>query len=128
MFSLQLTKQAIDGPIVIKQAGVKFWVGPPLENGFYYDVDLEGQTLTPADFERIEEKMLELARQNNTFIRKEISKADAVRYFGEKKDIYKLDLLERLEDGNITLYTQGNFTDLCRGPHIPQKGTPYITL
>ena len=102
--------------------GVKFWVGPPLENGFYYDVDLEGQTLTPADFERIEEKMLELARQNNTFIRKEISKADAVRYFGEKKDIYKLDLLERLEDGNITLYTQGNFTDLCRGPHIPSTG------
>jgi threonyl-tRNA synthetase len=102
--------------------GVKFWVGPPLENGFYYDVDLEGQTLTPADFERIEEKMLELARQNNTFIRKEISKADAVRYFGEKKDIYKLDLLERLEDGNITLYTQGNFTDLCRGPHIPNTG------
>ena len=102
--------------------GVKFWVGPPLENGFYYDVDLDGQTLTPADFERIEEKMLELARQNNTFIRKEISKADAVRYFGEKKDIYKLDLLERLEDGNITLYTQGNFTDLCRGPHIPSTG------
>jgi len=102
--------------------GVKFWVGPPLENGFYYDVDLEGQTLTPADFERIEEKMLELARQNNTFIRKEISKADAVKYFGDKKDIYKLDLLERLEDGNITLYTQGNFTDLCRGPHIPSTG------
>jgi threonyl-tRNA synthetase len=102
--------------------GVKFWVGPPLENGFYYDVDLEGQVLTPADFEKIEEKMLELARQNNTFIRKEISKADAVKYFGDKKDIYKLDLLERLEDGNITLYTQGNFTDLCRGPHIPSTG------
>lgn len=102
--------------------GVKFWVGPPLENGFYYDVDLEGQTLTPADFEKIEQKMLELARQNNTFIRKEISKVDAVNYFGEKNDIYKLDLLERLEDGNITLYTQGNFTDLCRGPHIPNTG------
>jgi threonyl-tRNA synthetase len=102
--------------------GVKFWVGPPLENGFYYDVDLEGQVLTPADFEKIEQKMLELARQNNPYIRKEISKADAVKYFGDKKDIYKLDLLERLEDGNITLYTQGNFTDLCRGPHIPSTG------
>ena len=102
--------------------GVKFWVGPPLENGFYYDVDLEGQTITPADFEKIEQKMLELARQNNTFIRKEISKTDAVNYFEEKNDNYKLDLIERLEDGNITLYTQGNFTDLCRGPHIPNTG------
>lgn len=102
--------------------GVKFWVGPPLENGFYYDVDLEGQTITPADFEKIEQKMLELARQNNTFIRKEISKTDAINYFEEKNDNYKLDLLERLEDGNITLYTQGNFTDLCRGPHIPNTG------
>ena len=102
--------------------GVKFWVGPPLENGFYYDVDLEGQTITPADFEKIEQKMLELARQNNTFIRKEISKTDAVNYFEEKNDNYKLDLLERLEDGNITLFTQGNFTDLCRGPHIPNTG------
>jgi threonyl-tRNA synthetase len=102
--------------------GVKFWVGPPLENGFYYDVDLEGQAITPADFEKIEQKMLELARQNNIYIRKEISKVDAVNYFEEKNDSYKLDLLERLEDGNITLYTQGNFTDLCRGPHIPNTG------
>jgi threonyl-tRNA synthetase len=102
--------------------GVKFWVGPPLENGFYYDVDLEGNVLTPADFEKIEQKMLELARQNNTYFRKEISKADAISYFTEKQDGYKLDLLERLEDGNITLYTQGNFTDLCRGPHIPNTG------
>jgi threonyl-tRNA synthetase len=102
--------------------GIKFWVGPPLENGFYYDVDLEGQTLTPDDFEKIEQKMLELARQNNTYIRKEISKSDAIAYFKEKGDEYKLDLLERLEDGNITLYTQGNFTDLCRGPHIPSTG------
>ncbi len=101
---------------------VKFWVGPPLENGFYYDVDLNGQTLAPADFEKIEAKMLELARQNNEFIRKEISKADAIQYFTEKGDNYKLDLLERLDDGNITLYTQGNFTDLCRGPHIPNTG------
>lgn len=102
--------------------GVKFWVGPPLENGFYYDVDLNGQVLTPADFEKIEAKMLELARQNNAYIRKEISKADAIAYFKEKGDEYKLDLLERLEDGNISLYTQGNFTDLCRGPHIPNTG------
>lgn len=102
--------------------GVKFWVGPPLENGFYYDVDLEGHVLTPADFEKIEQKMLELARQNNVYVRKEISKADAIAYFSDKKDGYKLDLLERLDDGNITLYTQGNFTDLCRGPHIPNTG------
>lgn len=98
---------------------VKFWVGPPLENGFYYDVDLNGEELSPADFEKIEAKMLELARKNSAYIRKEISKAEAIQYFTEKGDEYKLDLLERLDDGNITLYTQGNFTDLCRGPHIP---------
>jgi len=102
--------------------GVKFWVGPPLENGFYYDVDLNGQSLSTNDFEKIEQKMLELARQNNVYVRKEISKSDAISYFSEKGDQYKLDLLERLEDGNITLYTQGNFTDLCRGPHIPNTG------
>ena len=101
---------------------VKFWVGPPLENGFYYDVDLNGETLAPADFEKIETKMLELARQNNEFVRKEISKADAIKYFADKGDEYKLDLLERLDDGNISLYTQGGFTDLCRGPHIPNTG------
>ena len=101
---------------------VKFWVGPPLEAGFYYDVDLNGAVLTPADFEKIEAKMLELARLNSVFIRKEISKADAIKYFTDKDDSYKLDLLERLEDGNISLYTQGNFTDLCRGPHIPNTG------
>ncbi len=102
--------------------GVKFWVGPPLENGFYYDVDLGGNTLTPADFDKIEKKMLDLARQNNPYIRKEISKSEAVSYFKEKNDEYKLDLLERLDDGNITFYTQGEFTDLCRGPHIPNTG------
>lgn len=102
--------------------GVKFWVGPPLENGFYYDVDLGGQALTPADFEKIENKMLELARKNNPYIRKEISKNEAIAYFKDKNDEYKLDLLERLDDGNITFYTQGDFTDLCRGPHIPNTG------
>lgn len=103
--------------------GVKFWVGPPLENGgFYYDVDLGGNTLTPADFEKIEAKMLELARKNSAYIRKPISKADAIKYFKDKNDEYKLDLLERLEDGQITLYTQGEFTDLCRGPHIQNTG------
>ena len=102
--------------------GIKFWVGPPLENGFYYDVDLGDHILSPLDFEKIEQKMLELARQNNNFIRKEITKVDAITYFTDKNDGYKLDLLERLEDGNITLYTQGNFTDLCRGPHIPNTG------
>ena len=102
--------------------GIKFWVGPPLENGFYYDVDLGDHILSPLDFEKIEQKMLELARQNNNFIRKEITKVDAITYFTDKNDSYKLDLLERLEDGNITLYTQGNFTDLCRGPHIPNTG------
>jgi threonyl-tRNA synthetase len=101
---------------------VKFWVGPPLENGFYYDVDLNGETLTPADFEKIEAKMLELARLNNEYKRIDISKADAIKYFTDKGDHYKLDLLERLEDGNISLYNQGNFTDLCRGPHIPNTG------
>jgi threonyl-tRNA synthetase len=102
--------------------GIKFWVGTPLENGFYYDVDLGDHILSPLDFEKIEQKMLELARQNNNFIRKEITKVDAITYFKDKNDGYKLDLLERLEDGNITLYTQGNFTDLCRGPHIPNTG------
>ncbi len=102
--------------------GVKFWVGPPVENGFYYDVDLGGNSLSPEDFDKIEQKMLELAKQNNNYLRKEISKKEAVSYFTEKKDEYKLDLLERLEDGNITFYTQGNFTDLCRGPHIPATG------
>lgn len=102
--------------------GVKFWVGPPLENGFYYDVDTNGTPISSDDFKKIEDKMLELARQKNEYVRIPISKADAVKYFEEKGDEYKLDLLEGLEDGNITLYRQGNFTDLCRGPHIPNTG------
>lgn len=102
--------------------GIKFWVGPPVENGFYYDVDTGDQPISSDDFKKIEDKMLELARQKNDFQRIPISKADAIAYFENKNDEYKLDLLEGLEDGNITLYKQGNFTDLCRGPHIPNTG------
>jgi threonyl-tRNA synthetase len=102
--------------------GVKFGAGPALENGFYYDIDLGDRTLSSNDFEKIEKKMLELARQKNTYDRSAISKADAVAYFEEKGDEYKLELLEKLEDGNITFYKQGEFTDLCRGPHIPHTG------
>ncbi len=102
--------------------GIKFWVGPPVEHGFYYDVDLGGKTISPEDFKKIEDKMLELARQSNPYIRKEMSKAEAVKYFTEKNDEYKLDILNGLEDGNITFYEQGKFTDLCRGPHIPHTG------
>lgn len=99
--------------------GVKFGIGPPVDNGFYYDIDLGGQAISSDDFKKIEDKMLELARQGNTFERKEISKKDAIEFFTKKGDEYKLDLINELEDGTITLYTQGNFTDLCRGPHIP---------
>lgn len=101
--------------------GVKFWVGPPTVNppGFYYDMDLGDRKLSEEDLAKLEKKMNELAKTNSTYQRKEISKAEAVKYFTEKGDEYKLDLLSNLEDGNITLYSQGNFTDLCRGPHIP---------
>jgi threonyl-tRNA synthetase len=102
--------------------GVKFWVGPPLETGFYYDIDLGGNTINEDDLRRLEVKMAELVKKGETFNRKEISKTDAVNYFTEKGDEYKLDLLSNLKDGEITLYTQGNFTDLCRGPHIPNTG------
>ncbi len=102
--------------------GVKFWVGPPLDNGFYYDIDLGDASITEDDLAKIEAKMVELAKQNNPFIRSEITKSDAVNYFFDKNDEYKLDLLHGLEDGNITFYKQGNFTDLCRGPHIPNTG------
>ncbi|WP_435355117.1 threonine--tRNA ligase [Emticicia sp. SJ17W-69] len=101
---------------------VKFWVGPPLENGFYYDVDTNGETISHDDFKKIEDKMLELARQKNDYVRIPMAKADAIKYFEEKGDEYKLDLLSNLEDGSITFYKQGNFTDLCRGPHIPNTG------
>lgn len=99
--------------------GTKFGIGPPIENGFYYDIEIPDHSLSQEDFEKIEQKMLELARQKNVYARKSVSKADAIAYFAEKGDNYKLDLLKDLEDGTITFYTQGNFTDLCRGPHIP---------
>ena len=102
--------------------GVKFWVGPALDRGFYYDMDLGDKTITEADLSSLEKKMEELAKKNSVFIRKEISKSDAVSYFFEKGDEYKLDLLKGLHDGEITFYTQGEFTDLCRGPHIPHTG------
>ncbi|MBT7653055.1 MAG: threonine--tRNA ligase, partial [Flavobacteriales bacterium] len=102
--------------------GIKFWVGPPIEFGFYYDVDFGEHTFTDAHIPDVEKKMLELAREKSPFIRNSMSKAEAISYFKEKGDEYKLDLLERLDDGTITTYTQGNFTDLCRGPHIPHTG------
>ena len=104
--------------------GMKFAIGPALKDGgFYYDIDAGDRTLSSTDFAKIEAKMKELAKQKNAYNRQEISKADAIAYFKEKGDEYKLELLQDLEDGNITFYTQGNFTDLCRGPHIPHTGS-----
>ena len=102
--------------------GIKLGIGPPIENGFYYDIDFEGIDFDADNLEAIENKMLELAREKKEFVRKDISKADAISYYKEKGDEYKLELIDGLEDGNITFYTQGNFTDLCRGPHIPHTG------
>ena len=102
--------------------GVKFWVGPAIDKGFYYDMDLGDHQITEEDLAKLEAKMAKLAKFNNQYERKEISKADAIAYFKEKGDEYKLDLLEGLNDGEITFYTQGNFTDLCRGPHIQHTG------
>src|SRR5690606_26313404 len=100
---------------------VKFGSGPPIENGFYYDVDLGDRTIGEGDFAAIEKKMKELAARKVTFDRKEVPKAEAIAYFTEKGDEYKLELIEGLNDGEITFYTQGNFTDLCRGPHLPDS-------
>ncbi|PHR27206.1 MAG: threonine--tRNA ligase [Fluviicola sp.] len=102
--------------------GVKLAIGPAIKNGFYYDVDFMDYSIVEKDLEKIEQKMKELAKQKSTFVRKEISKAEAIAYFKEREDPYKLELLEGLEDGTITFYTQGEFTDLCRGPHIPHTG------
>ena len=102
--------------------GTKFGIGPAIENGFYYDIDLGDQEFGSDDFKAIEDKMVELARQKSAYSRKSVAKSDAIAYFTDKQDEYKLELLEGLEDGKITFYTQGNFTDLCRGPHIPSTG------
>lgn len=102
--------------------GVKFWVGPAVEKGFYYDMDLGDRKMNEEDLVALEKKMNELAKQNNSYIRKEMSREEAVQYFTEKGDEYKLDLLQNIQDGGITFYTQGGFTDLCRGPHIPGTG------
>src|SRR5688572_280828 len=116
--SAHLMAEAVEGMF----PGVKFWVGPPLEKGFYYDMDLGDKVIGEEDLRKLEVKMAELAKQNNPYTRKEISKPEAVKYFEEKGDEYKLDLLNGLSDGEITFYSQGNFTDLCRGPHIPSTG------
>ena len=102
--------------------GTKFGIGPAIETGFYYDVDFGDREFSSEEFKKIEEKIMELAKAKSEFIRKEISKTDAINYFQAKGDEYKLDLLESLTDGQITFYEQGNFTDLCRGPHIPNTG------
>ncbi|HEU4472919.1 MAG TPA: threonine--tRNA ligase [Flavisolibacter sp.] len=104
--------------------GAKFWVGPAIEQpqGFYYDIDLGDRSIGEEDLRKLETKMAELAKQNNSYIRKELPKSEAIAYFADKGDEYKLDLLQNLEDGGISFYTQGGFTDLCRGPHIPSTG------
>jgi threonyl-tRNA synthetase len=102
--------------------GVKLAIGPPVKNGFYYDVDFMDYTFTEKDLEKVEQTMKELTKLKSPFVRTEVTKAEALAYFTEKQDPYKLELISELEDGTITFYTQGNFTDLCRGPHIPDTG------
>ena len=103
--------------------GTKFGIGPTVENGFYYDIDLpEGKILSDRDLAGIEQKVLELARTKSDIVRSEISKADAIKLFTDRGDQYKLELINDLQDGTITIYKQGNFTDLCRGPHLPNTG------
>jgi threonyl-tRNA synthetase len=102
--------------------GTKFGIGPAIDTGFYYDLDLEGAAISEEDLVKIEKKMKELAAQKNDYVRQEMAKDAAIQYFTEKNDPYKIELLQDLEDGKITFYTQGAFTDLCRGPHIPNTG------
>jgi threonyl-tRNA synthetase len=102
--------------------GVKFGIGPPIENGFYYDVDLGGKTFGEEDLKDVELKMAELAKANEVFVRRDVTKAEAIGYFTQKGDPYKIELLQDLADGTITFYEQGKFTDLCRGPHLPHTG------
>lgn len=108
--------------LVALYPGIKLAIGPPIENGFYYDIDFMDHEFSEADLPKVEKKMIELARQKNEYVRKNIPKEEAIVYFKEKDDEYKLELIDDLEDGNITFYTQGEFTDLCRGPHIPHTG------
>lgn len=116
--SAHLMAEAIE----VLYPNTKFGIGPAIENGFYYDVDFNGQSFSTDDLAKVEAKMSELAKQSNAFSRTEVSKSDAFNYFTEKGDEYKLELIDGLEDGQITFYKQGNFTDLCRGPHIPNTG------
>jgi threonyl-tRNA synthetase len=102
--------------------GVKFGIGPAIENGFYYDIDLGDRSINEEDLKKLEAKMKELAKSNSEYVRQDMPKDKAIAYFTEKNDQYKLELLEGLKDGEITFYSQGNFTDLCRGPHIPNTG------
>jgi len=102
--------------------GVKFGIGPDIENGFYYDIDFGDQAISSDDFRKIEQKILELAKEKQTFIRTDVTKADAIAYFTAKGDEYKLELIDGLDNGEITFYKSGHFTDLCRGPHIPDTG------
>ena len=99
--------------------GIKLGIGPSIKNGFYYDIDFQSHNFSAEDFPKVEQKIKELAKQGNTFRRTEISKAEAITFFEKKDDPYKLELIDSLNDGEITFYTQGNFTDLCKGPHIP---------
>lgn len=116
--SAHLMAEAIEA----KYPGAKFWVGPAIDKGFYYDIDLGDRKISEEDLVELEKLMNGLAKKSNPYVRKEIAKAEALAYFTEKGDEYKLDLLSNLEDGAITFYTQGDFTDLCRGPHIPNTG------
>lgn len=102
--------------------GTKFGIGPDIENGFYYDIDFGNHTISSDDFPKIEKKILELAREKQQFLRKEITKEDAITYFSRKGDKYKIELIQDLQDGQITFYESGKFTDLCRGPHLPDSG------
>ena len=102
--------------------GIKFGIGPPIETGFYYDVDFGDKTFGEENLEALENKFMELAREKNEYVRREVSKKEALAYFEEKGDEYKLELIRDLEDGTISFYSQGNFTDLCRGPHVPNTG------
>ena len=111
---------------------MKFGIGPAIENGFYYDIDPGENKITAEDFPKIEKKMLELAQRKEEIVRKDISKADALKMFGDRNEVYKCELISELEDGHITTYTQGAFTDLCRGPHIattaPIKAVKVMSL